>query len=70
MSPTQRKTPIELHRMGIAALDPVESIRFLRLLDPSSGDYTAERQARIDQNPSTVDELCRKIQPTNECSDT
>ena len=56
MRTAQRKTPIELYRLGVAALDqalgPVESLRFLRLLDPGSGDYTAERQTRMDLNPS------------------
>ena len=65
MSTAQRKTPIELYRLGVAALDqalgPVESLRFLRLLDPGSGDSTAERETRTDQNPSNVDELCDKI---------
>ena len=65
MSTAQRKTPTELYRLGVAALDqalgPVESLRFLRLLDPGSGDYTAERQTRLDQDPSSVDELCDKI---------
>ena len=61
MSTAQRKTPIELYRLGVAALDqalgPVESLRFLRLLDPGSGDYTAERQTRLDQDPSSVDAI-------------
>jgi len=65
MSTTQRKTPIELYRLGVADLDRalglVESLRCVRLLDPGSGDYTAERQTRMDQDPSTVDELCDKI---------
>ena len=65
MSIAQRKTPIELYRLGVAALDqalgPVQSLRFLRLLDPGSGDYTAERQTKLDQDPSSVDELCDKI---------
>ena len=65
MSTAQRKTPIELYRLGVAALDqalgPVESLRFLRLLDPGSGDYTAKRQTGLDQDPSSVDELCDKI---------
>ncbi len=65
MSTTQRKTPIELYRLGVAALDqalgPVESLRFLRLLDPGSGDYTAERQKQMDQDPATVDDLCEMI---------
>ena len=56
MTTALRKTPIELYRLGVAALDqalgPVESHRFLRLLDPGSGDYTAERQTRMDLNPS------------------
>ena len=65
MSTGQCKTPIELYRLGVAALDqalsPVESIRFLRLLDPGSGDYTAERQKQMDQDPATVDDLCEMI---------
>lgn len=65
MNYAPRKTPIELYRLGVAALDqalgPVESIRFLRLLDPGSGDYTAERQKQMDQDPATVDDLCEMI---------
>ena len=38
MSPAQRKTPIELYCLGVAALDQalgrVESLRFLRLINP------------------------------------
>lgn len=68
-----RKTPLELYRLGVTALDsalgPIESLRFLRLLDPGSGDYTAERQARQDANPTTVAELTAAIRtarsPTN-----
>ena len=74
MSTTQRKTPIELYRLGVAALDqtlgPVESLRFLRLLDPGSGDYTTERQTRTDQNPSGVDELCDKIRASRTTNQT
>ena len=65
MSTAQRKTFIELDRLGAAALDqslgPVEIIRFLRLLHPGSGDYTAERQKQMDQDPATVDDLCEMI---------
>jgi len=65
MNSAPRKTPIELYRLGVAALDqalgPVESIRFLRLLDPGSGDYTAGRQKQMDQDPATVDDLCEMI---------
>lgn len=61
----ERKTPIELYRLGVAALNqalgPVESLRFIRLLDPGSGDYTAERQARLEKDPQTVAELSAAI---------
>ena len=61
----ERKTPIELYRLGVAALNqalgPVESLLFMRLLDPGSGDYTAERQASLDKDPRTVAELSAAI---------
>ena len=61
----QRKTPIELYRLGVAALDsalgPIESLRFLRLLDPGSGDYTAQRQTRLENDTATVAELSASI---------
>lgn len=45
-------TPLELYRRGLTALQqelgPVDSIRFLHLTDPGSGDYTAERQSQED----------------------
>ena len=56
---------MELYRLGVAALDqalgPVESLRFLRLLDPGSGDYTAERQTQIARDASSVAELSAAI---------
>lgn len=59
--------PIELYRQGVAiltdSLGPVDSIRFLRLLDPGSGDYTATRQAQPDSG--TMEDLCTDIR-TNE----
>lgn len=62
---TKYRTPIELYREGVEALNralgPVESIRFLRLIDPGKGDYTAERQARLDQDKRTLDEICEQI---------
>ena len=65
MNSVPRKTPIELYRLGVAALDQalgrVESIRFLRLLHPGSGDYPAERQKQMDQDPATVDDLREMI---------
>ena len=61
----ERRTPMELYRLGVAALDqalgPVESLRFLRLLDPGSGDYTVERQTQIDRDSSSVAELSAAI---------
>lgn len=60
------RNPMELYRRGIAALrqqlGPVDAVRFLHLLDPGSGDYTAERQAQEDK-PSMAD-LCAKIRST------
>jgi len=45
--------PIDLYRRGVAILadqlGPVDSIRFLRLLEKGSGDYTAARQSQTDQ---------------------
>lgn len=56
-------TPIELYRRGISALQqqlgPVDSVRFLHLLDHGAGDYTAERQAQ-DVETSLTD-LCAEI---------
>jgi len=55
--------PIELYREGVAILTdhlgPVDSIRFLRLLDKGSGDYTAARQNRADVG--TMEEICAEI---------
>jgi len=64
MSTTTNYTnPIDLYRQGVAILadhlGPVDSIRFLRLLDKGSGDYTATRQNQPDEG--TVEELCAEI---------
>ncbi len=64
MSTTTNYTnPIDLYRRGVAILadhlGPVDSIRFLRLLDKGSGDYTATRQNQPDEG--TVEELCAEI---------
>jgi hypothetical protein len=60
----QLPTPMELYRRGVAALreqlGPVDSIRFLHLLEHGSGDYTAERQAQADEDISMA-ELCAEI---------
>jgi len=60
---TNYTNPIDLYRQGVAILadhlGPVDSIRFLRLLDKGSGDYTATRQSQPDQG--TVEELCAEI---------
>lgn len=62
-TPTTRTSPIDLYRHGVAVLTdhlgPVDSVRFLRLLDPGSGDYTAARQNQPDEG--TVQELCAEI---------
>ena len=41
------------------SLGPVDSIRFLRLLAPGSGDYTATHQSQPDEG--TMAELCAEI---------
>ena len=54
---------MELYRSGIAALQqqlgPVDSIRFLHLLDHGTGDYTAERQTQDDE--TSMADLCSEI---------
>ncbi len=61
-------TPIELYRRGLSALQeqlgPVDSIRFLHLFDPGSGDFTAERQAGADEG--RLDALCEEIRAVGE----
>lgn len=56
-------SPIELYRRGVAALreelGPVDTVRFLHLIDQGSGDYTAERQAQTDD--VSLDQLCEEI---------
>lgn len=56
-------SPMELYRHGVAILTdhlgPVDSIRFLQLLDPGSGDYTAARQNQPDTG--SIESLCEDI---------
>jgi hypothetical protein len=63
MHTTTYTSPIDLYRQGVAILTdqlgPVDSIRFLRLLDQGSGDYTATRQNQTDQG--TMEDLCAEI---------
>jgi hypothetical protein len=63
MHTTTYTSPIELYRQGVAILTdqlgPVDSIRFLRLLDQGSGDYTATRQNQTDEG--TMEDLCSEI---------
>jgi len=60
---TNYTNPIDLYRKGVAILadhlGPVDSIRFLRLLDKGTGDYTATRQSQPDQG--SMKELCSEI---------
>ena len=60
---TNTTSPIELYRKGVAVLTdhlgPVDSVRFLRLLDPGSGDYTATRQNQPDEG--TMEDLYSDI---------
>lgn len=66
-------TPIDLYRRGVTALreqlGPVDSIRFLHLLEHGSGDYTAERQSAPDDERPLADlcaEIRAKTQTTND----
>jgi len=63
MSTTTYTSPIDLYRQGVAVLmdklGPVDSIRFLRLLDQGSGDYTATRQNQPDEG--TMEDLYSQI---------
>jgi len=60
---TNYTNPIDLYRQGVAILadhlGPVDSIRFLCLLDNGSGDYTATRQIQPDQG--SMEDLCAEI---------
>ena len=60
---TTHTSPIDLYRQGVAVLTdhlgPVDSVRFLRLLDPGSGNYTATRQNQTDEG--TMENLCAEI---------
>ncbi len=60
---SRENTLEEIRAIGMAALrealGPVDAIRFLRLFDLGSGDYTAER-AEILGDP-TLDELSREL---------
>lgn len=63
MNTTTYTSPIDLYRQGVAILTdqlgPVDSIRFLRLLDQGSGDFTATRQNQSDEG--TMQDLCAEI---------
>lgn len=63
MNPTTYTSPIDLYRQGVAILTdqlgPVDSIRFLRLLDQGSGDFTATRQNQTDEG--TMEDMCDEI---------
>jgi hypothetical protein len=64
-------TAIELYRKGfqalIDALGYAEAIRFIRLFDKGSGDYTQERHQWLDE--LTMDEILADIKQQQE-SDT
>jgi len=57
-------TPVELNRKGfkalVDALGYVDAIRFLKLFDNGSGDYTKERHQWLDQ--MSLDEIWTDIQ--------
>ena len=57
-------TPIELNRKGfqalVEALGYVDAIRFLKLFDNGSGDYTQERHQWLDK--LSLDEIWDDIQ--------
>ncbi|NEP45115.1 MAG: hypothetical protein F6K35_40225 [Okeania sp. SIO2H7] len=56
-------TPIELNRKGfkalVDALGYANAIRFIRQLDPGSGDYTKERDSLLER--LTMDDIIADI---------
>lgn len=69
-TPHSTPTPMALYRRGITALQqelgPVDAIRFIHLFDHGSGDYTAERQAQMDNDARPLAELCEEIRATTQ----
>ncbi|NJO93359.1 MAG: hypothetical protein HC820_01465 [Hydrococcus sp. RM1_1_31] len=61
-------TPIELYRRGfqvlVDALGYAEAVRFIRLFDEGSGDYTQERHQWLDS--LTMDEILAEIKQRQE----
>jgi hypothetical protein len=61
---TPMMTPLEINRLGYRALMDALGfdgmIRFLRQFEPGQGDYTAERQQRL-QNVS-LDDILAEIE--------
>ncbi len=57
-------TPLEINRLGYRALMDALGfdgmIRFLRQFEPGQGDYTAERQQRLDQ--LSLDDIFNEIE--------
>jgi len=57
-------TPVELNQKGfqalVDALGYADAIRFLKLFDRGSGNYTAERHQWL--NPISLDEILADIQ--------
>jgi len=57
------KTLQEIHTKGMAALlktlGPVDTIRFIQMLDHGKGDYTKERKQWLSND---LDEICKEIQ--------
>lgn len=62
---TKTMMPDELRRRGYEALvrelGPDGFIRFLQDLRPGFGDFTAERRAKMDANPETLDVILGEI---------
>jgi len=63
-------TPVELTRKGFKALVDnlgyVDAVRFLRLFDNGSGDYTVERHQWLDQ--MSMDDILSDIRKRQENS--
>jgi hypothetical protein len=51
----EAKTLNEIHKQGIDALlkvlGPADTVRFLQIYDPGSGDYTEERKVWLEKDP-------------------
>ena len=63
--PLDLPTPMEINRLGFQALTKelglAPAIRYVQQFQLGQGDYTAERQARLERDEGTLEELTAAI---------